>query len=244
MDKFSFLGKKKMFGGKSWTIKKHLTVKKNGILFIIVGLAIFGSIFELFSADSTFYAYAYSKSANRLIKMKSPIFDGQSQVFADGKGAGKLADSPETKKQKQVCAVGSDKFAKKIYAIVGDAPIREMVPFISERSEKVAAFIVGIAKKESGLGEHSPLKDGETCYNYWGYKGSAGRGTSMGYACFASAEEAVEIVGNRIEVLVNKNRTTPAIMVHTWKCGTSCAGDAGAPSWVSTVAAVFDKILS
>jgi hypothetical protein len=118
-----------------------------------------------------------------------------------------------------------------------------MVPFISKREEKVAAFLVGIAKKESSLGLASPSKDGKTCYNYWGYKGSGGRGTGMGYACFASAEEAVKTVGDRIEVLVAKERNTPARMVDTWKCGRSCGGDPGAAGWVATVAFYFDKIV-
>ena len=65
----------------------------------------------------------------------------------------------------------------------------------------------------------------------------------MGYACFASAEEAVKIVGDRLEELIGKNRSTPAKMVDTWKCGTSCAGDPGAPGWVSTVALYFNKIV-
>ncbi|EKE25016.1 MAG: hypothetical protein ACD_5C00327G0003 [uncultured bacterium] len=148
----------------------------------------------------------------------------------------------EAKRQKAING-SNELFAQKIYEIVGDAPIREMVPFISQRDDKVAAFLVGIAKKESSFGYASPSKDGITCYNYWGYKGSAGRGTGMGYACFASAEEAVDVVGDRIEVLVGKNRSTPSKMVDTWKCGTSCAGDPGAPSWVSTVALYFDKLV-
>lgn len=136
------------------------------------------------------------------------------------------------------------KFAEKLYEIVGEAPIKEMIPFISERDERVAAFLVGIAKKESSFGFASPSKEGKTCYNYWGYKGSAGRGTGMGYACFASAEEAIQIVGDRIEVLVGKERNTPARMVDTWKCGRSCASDPGAPGWVSTVALYFNQIVS
>jgi len=133
---------------------------------------------------------------------------------------------------------------KRLYDMVGDSPIREMVPFIAKRDQRTAAFLVGIAKKESSFGFASPSKDGITCFNYWGYKGSAGRGTGMGYACFASAEEAVRIVGDRLGVLVEKKRDTPARMVDTWKCGISCAGDPGAPSWVSTVALYFNKIVS
>ena len=139
----------------------------------------------------------------------------------------------------------TEQFAKKLYEITGDAPIKEMVPFISKRDEKVAAFLIGIAKKESGWGEHVPLLNGQDCYNYWGYKGAASRGSAMGYACFSNPEEAVEIVGNRLEVLIGKNHTTASKML-IWKCGSSCAGHdpKGVESWVSTVSLYFNKIMS
>lgn len=175
-------------------------------------------------------------------EINSPILkddqNNSSIVEAQTKIPGlKLAKSSEAENEEAL------KFAEKLYGIVGESPIKEMVPFISERDEKVAAFLVGIAKKESSFGSRSPLKDGKTCYNYWGYKGSAGRGTGMGYACFASAEEAIQVVGDRIETLVEKDRNTPARMVDTWKCGRSCAGDPGAPGWVSTVAMYFNQIV-
>ncbi|MDD5396841.1 MAG: hypothetical protein PHW24_02150 [Candidatus Moranbacteria bacterium] len=171
--------------------------------------------------------------------------EDQSKIIANnplaGSQAGPLvfdaASQTTTEKNK------SNEFAEKLYSIVGETPLKDMVPYISQRDEKVAAFLVGIAKKESSFGLASPSKDGKTCFNYWGYKGEGGRGTGMGYACFASAEEAIQTVGDRIEVLVNKNRNTPARMVDTWKCGVSCAGDPGAPGWTSTVALYFDQIV-
>lgn len=138
----------------------------------------------------------------------------------------------------------SKKLSEKLYLMVGETPIKEMVPFISKREQRVAAFLVGIAKKESSFGLASPSKDGQTCYNYWGYKGAGKRGTGMGYACFATPEEAIQTVGDRLEVLVNKDRNTPSRMVDTWKCGKSCVGDPGAPSWTSTVAIYFDQIVN
>jgi hypothetical protein len=138
----------------------------------------------------------------------------------------------------------SNKLAQMLYEMVGETPIKQMIPFISERDDRVAAFLVGIAKKESSFGEHVPTLDGQDCFNYWGYKGVGERGTGMGYACFASAEEAIKVVGNRLEVLVNKERNTPARMVDTWKCGRSCAGDPGAPGWTSTVAIYFNQIVN
>lgn len=131
-----------------------------------------------------------------------------------------------------------------MYQLVGNAPIKEMIPSIMDLDQRVAAFIIGIAKKESDWGRHAPSRSGKTCYNYWGYKGSGSRGTSMGYACFGSPEEAVEIVGKRIENLVAKNINNPSKML-VWKCGSSCAGHdpGGVQKWVSDVSLYFGKVM-
>jgi hypothetical protein len=203
---------------------------------------------RLFDTQPIFYAHAYSTTDNfdESVNFESKLWTEKPRIFEkDETGQNNIImlASAQTDKQNKNSEAVSDQFVQKIYEIVGDSPIKEMVPFISKRDEKVAAFLVGIAKKESSLGEHSPLKDGHTCYNYWGYKGSAGNGSVLGYACFASAEEAVETVGNRIEVLVGKDHNTPEKMVNTWKCGTNCNGDPGAPGWVATVAIYFEKIV-
>ncbi len=104
-------------------------------------------------------------------------------------------------------------------------PIEVMAPSIAHYDRNVAALIVGIAKKESNWGKASPSKGGADCYNYWGYKGAGGRGTAMGYACFATPEEAVQAIGDRLTRLVEKRATSePSNLVTTWKCGASCAG--------------------
>ena len=169
--------------------------------------------------------------------------DMQSQLLSGENKLGIAGPIFITGNQKAEQEKQSHQFAEKLYTIVGETPIKEMVPFISERDDKVAAFLIGMAKKESSFGLASPSKDGQTCYNYWGYKGEGQRGTGMGYACFASAEEAIKVVGDRIETLVGKGRNTPARMVDTWKCGVSCAGDPGAPSWTATVALYFNQIV-
>ena len=123
-------------------------------------------------------------------------------------------------------------------------PMEAMVPFLAQRDRKTAAFLVSIARKESSWGEHAPTKDGVDCYNYWGYKGTGSRGTGMGYACFASPEEAIEVVGNRLAELVHeKHLDTPERMI-VWKCGSSCAGHdpAGVVKWISDVKSVYIKM--
>ena len=244
MRKPLFLGGKKLLR----LCFRAKNVHKNKIILAALTFLVVGSMLRLLNAQPIFYAHAYSAADNSVesMNLQSKILTEKSQIFEkDEKGKNKIIlASAQTDKQNKNSEAVSDQFIQKIYEIVGEAPIKEMVPFISKRDEKVAAFLVGIAKKESSLGEHSPLKDGHTCYNYWGYKGSAGNGSVLGYACFASAEEAIEIVGNRIEVLIGKNHSTPAKMVNTWKCGMDCSKDPGAPGWVATVAMYFEKIIS
>lgn len=239
-DSFLIRGKKLI---NTIIFKKNVrsTIKNNKAILVFVAFIISGIMLQILNAQPVLYAHAYTPDNENIIsKIQSPLFDNQPSLFAKNSGKNQLLHA----ENKENVFFSPNDFAGKIYAIVGDAPIKEMVPFIAKRDKKVAAFLVGIAKKESSFGSASPSKNGETCYNYWGYKGSAGNGNINGYACFSSAEEAVEIVGDRIETLVNKDRNTPARMVNTWKCGTSCAGDPGAPGWVSTVAAYFEKIVS
>ena len=231
---------KKLLENRILTKNVRSIMRNNKIILVSIMVVIFGLMLQLLDAQADKYAQAYTKDNFIAInKVQSPLFEEKSELFAEK--ANKI--QPFQAKNKKDDSSNQTSFSGKLYEIVGDTPIKEMVPFISKRDKKVAAFLVGIARKESSWGEHSPLKNGQTCYNYWGYKGSAGNGSALGYACFGSAEEAVEIVGNRIETLVGKNRNTPASMVNTWKCGTSCKGDPGAPSWVSTVALYFNKIV-
>jgi hypothetical protein len=193
----------------------------------------------------TFYARASEGSATQT-EIKSPILgNGQSDLFEKKEKAPSSIDrQPANLIAAATGGDGNSDLSGKISDLVGDAPIKEMIPFISKEDVRVAAFLVGIAQKESSLGAASPSKGGQDCYNYWGYKGEGGRGNVLGYSCFASAQEAVETVGSRIQRLVDNQRNTPSRMVDTWKCGGSCAGDPGAPSWVETVSQDFNKIVT
>lgn len=242
MSKPLFFRGKKMLTLKRQISKTQIMIKNNKILFIVAIVLTIGLSGRLLNTQPVFYAYASVNNVNVSRTLQSPLFE-KSSILADNSEKEALLENETLGDTIGLVSESENILRDKLYDIVGDSPIREMVPFISKREEKVAAFLVGIAKKESSFGSRSPLKDGETCYNYWGYKSSGERGKAMGYACFASAEEAVKVVGDRIEVLVNKKRDTPARMVDTWKCGTSCAGDPGAPSWVSTVALYFKKIV-
>ena len=233
---------KKLFNNRILTKNVRSIIRSNRAILISISCIFLGLILQAWGTQSYSYsARAYAADdVNVIDRVQSPLFEEQPNLFTKNNNQKQLL-KVENKKDDSLNHAG---LAGKLYEIVGDAPIKEMIPFISKRDERVAAFLIGIAKKESSFGEHAPSREGKDCHNYWGYKGSAGNGSVKGYACFENAEEAIEIVGNRIEVLVNKNHTTPEHMVNTWKCGTSCKGDPGAPSWVSTVALYFEKIVS
>lgn len=133
---------------------------------------------------------------------------------------------------------------KEVVAMVAGHPIEEMAPYISKREKKVASFLVAIAKKESNWGVYSPKKSGRECYNYWGYKGAYNL-TDSGYSCFDSPEQAIKVVGDKIESLLVQQVNTPSRMV-VWKCGRSCAGHdpAGVAKWISDVALYYGKLNS
>lgn len=124
-----------------------------------------------------------------------------------------------------------------IATIAYHSPIALMASLIAQQDRVVAAFLIGIAKQESDWGKHVPTKEGADCFNYWGYKGQGERGNVQGYACFASKEEAVRTVGDRLFTLVRiRHFDTPEKML-VWKCGNSCVGHTpdGVNRWVKTV---------
>jgi hypothetical protein len=132
---------------------------------------------------------------------------------------------------------------QEIEPILSGTPMESMIKPISQQDKIVAAFLVGIALKESHLGRRAPVKNGQDCYNYWGYKGGINP-TAGGYSCFSSPEEAVKVVGKRLKKLaIEQKRNTPNKML-VWKCGSSCAGHSanGVQKWISDVSIYFNKV--
>ncbi|MEF3691530.1 MAG: hypothetical protein V3574_00555 [Candidatus Moraniibacteriota bacterium] len=200
---------------------------------------IMGCFFYSQSGDSIFTpleAYSFGAEDNKLREEISGNIDLKARDdFALKKNVQEEALNPEI--------IVKNNLEEEIRNITKSHPIEEMAPFIAEHDKKTAALIVGIAKKESNWGIHSPAKNGQTCYNYWGYKGAGSRGTALGYGCFSTPEEAVAIIGKRIEDLAQKRIDTPQKMV-VWKCGSSCAGHdpAGVSKWISDVSIYYNKI--
>jgi hypothetical protein len=132
---------------------------------------------------------------------------------------------------------------EKINSIVRGTPMAAMAEEISGRNKTVAAFLVGIAMKESKLGIYSPKKGGQDCFNYWGYRGEENP-TRSGYSCFDTPEHAVQVVGNRIEQIVKQGAKNPSQMI-VWKCGYTCAGHSSESvrKWISDVGINFYDIM-
>lgn len=129
--------------------------------------------------------------------------------------------------------------------VVNGYPIEAMIPYIAEHKKLTAAFLVGIAKKESNWGKRIPRSvDGADCYNYWGYRGEGSRGIAMGHGCFGSRKEAIDVVGKRIDEFVDEYKfTTPEELI-VWKCGFSCDGHSpkSVKKWISDVKFYFNKV--
>jgi predicted DNA-binding WGR domain protein len=122
-------------------------------------------------------------------------------------------------------------------------PMQEVAPYIATQNREVAAFLVAIAKKESGWGKHTPKLNGQECYNYWGYRGKREKMGSGGHTCFDSPEDAVNTVSRRIKSLIKKGYDTPEKIV-VWKCGYSCAGHSSASvnKWIQDVDLYYQQM--
>jgi len=135
-------------------------------------------------------------------------------------------------------------FEKEITKYIKGRPMEKMAPYIAKQDRIVAAFIVGIAMKESKFGVYAPHSGGRDCYNYWGYKGRENT-TASGYSCFNSPEHAIQVVGKKIASLTARGISNPAEMI-SWKCGSSCAGHGAEDvrKWIADVGIYFSKINS
>jgi hypothetical protein len=139
--------------------------------------------------------------------------------------------------------IKQDELEEEVRKMVAGSPMEQMVPYIAEKDRTVAAFLVGIAKKESNFGRRVPVLNGQDCYNYWGYRGIRDRMGTGGHTCFDSPKDAVDTVAGRLQDLVQSDIDTPQEMV-IWKCGSSCAGHSeySVNKWISDVEMYFEEI--
>lgn len=131
-----------------------------------------------------------------------------------------------------------------IREMVKGYPIESMLPYIFEKDRVTAAFLIGIAKKESNWGKRVPVLDGQDCFNYWGYRGIRRLMGTGGHTCFNSPKDAVDTVATRLGTLINSQKLdTPEKMV-VWKCGFSCQGQSreSVLKWISDVDLYFSQL--
>jgi hypothetical protein len=135
-------------------------------------------------------------------------------------------------------------YKENVKKLVAGYPIAEMLSYIFEQDRITAAFLIGIAKKESNWGKRVPVLNNQDCFNYWGYRGVRRMMGSGGHTCFNSRKDAVETVAKRLNTLINSEKlNTPEKMI-IWKCGFSCAGHSreSVKKWISDVDNVFSNI--
>jgi len=230
----------------NWQKKSILSLFALGNRKIYAGL----TIVSLFIFSSSFYFQMQSSLGAAAQPEGTQQFEGQVAGAMDARTdeneeSLKLADEDvimnllgkiEEKKQGE--------FEAEILRYIKDRPMEAMAPYIAKQPRTVAAFIVGIAMKESKFGIYAPHSGGRDCFNYWGYRGRENT-TASGYSCFDSPEHAVQVIGKKIDSLVARGISNPAEMI-SWKCGSTCAGH-GAENvrkWIADVGVNFYKINS
>lgn len=137
-----------------------------------------------------------------------------------------------------------EEYEKGVRELVAGYPIEEMLPYILEKDRLVAAFLIGIAKKESNWGKRVPVLDGQDCFNYWGYRGVRRMMGSGGHTCFNSRKDAVDTVTKRLEKLIYSEQLNTPEKLIVWKCGFSCAGHSreSVKKWISDVDMYFERL--
>jgi hypothetical protein len=130
--------------------------------------------------------------------------------------------------------------------LVKGYPIEDMLPYIFEKDRITAAFLIGIAKKESNWGKRVPVLEGQDCFNYWGYRGQRRLMGTGGHTCFNSRKDAVDTVAKRLDTLIESERlNTPAKLI-VWKCGMSCEGHSreSVQKWIADVDAYYGEMMA
>lgn len=137
-----------------------------------------------------------------------------------------------------------EEYGDQIREMVKGYPIEDMLPYILEQDRIVAAFLIGIAKKESNWGKRVPVLGGQDCFNYWGYRGVRRLMGTGGHTCFNSRKDAVETVAERLNTLIHSAKLdTPAKLI-IWKCGYSCDGHSreSVRKWIADVDLYFSQL--
>lgn len=159
--------------------------------------------------------------------------DELSESLGSDSDTAESGDTPETaaleKPAQTVIPVVDPDLREDVAKELSGTRMEAMIDPISSYDRKTAALLVGVAKSESGYTHNYS-------YNFWGYAG--------GYYPFSTPEQAVHVVGNKLDEYKTKGLDTPQKLVTTWKCGRSCASHSpeSVSRWISTASGPYNRI--
>ena len=196
-----------------------------GVVFGILSMALMAQYFGggVF-ANTTEPALDTVETSNTISAEYDPSQDVLFEYFSEAQGA---------------------EYEENIRKMVAGYPIEEMLPYILEKDKITAAFLIGIAKKESNWGKRVPVLDGQDCYNYWGYRGVRRMMGTGGHTCFNSRQDAVDTVAKRLDKLIKSEQLNTPEKLVVWKCGFSCEGHSreSVKKWISDVDMYYSKFM-
>jgi len=209
------------------------------VLALLVGL----SGLVVYEQNDNWYFFRVKKIA-KAADSELPQFSPKKEIMTD---SGMLCtDSNGTENVAGDLSIDQFATKKNIEELTDDKPMQSMVEAVAERDPSTASYLVAIAKKESNLGKISPKgANGKDCYNYWGFRGGQNT-TKSGYSCFDSPEQAVTVVGDRIQFLSKINNYNTPKKMSVWKCGFDCSWDnpVAVKKWIADVGYYYQKINS
>lgn len=228
---------------------EHLSPRKALYMSLVSGIA-FGMV-TIVSVEHLFGGGASAAGTPTVLGEQATVPEektGVSDAPKDIAVADPAADTGATSPDDLIFGYFSDEeqaaYEDNIRQMVKGYPIEPMLPYIFEHDRLTAAFLIGIAKKESNWGKRVPVLDGQDCFNYWGYRGIRKMMGTGGHTCFNSRKDAVDSVSKRLETLINSEKlNTPEKMI-VWKCGYSCAGQnhADVLKWIADVDIYFSQL--
>jgi hypothetical protein len=174
------------------------------------------------------------------------VFANEKEIIDDGEKTAQVLGAEYDPSQDVFFEYFSEaqgaEYEENIRKMVAGYPIEEMLPYILEKDKVTAAFLIGIAKKESNWGKRVPVLDGQDCYNYWGYRGVR---RMMGHTCFNSRQDAVDTVAKRLDRLIQSEQLNTPEKLIVWKCGFSCEGHSreSVKKWISDVDMYYSKFM-
>lgn len=260
-DKRSFLAS---LEERSWQVT-GMRMLRRGQIYVRRAKRLIGHVMPTLAPHKMLYASIFGGIAFGMVSMAFIEHAFGPGVFARSEMQAALASLPQEPAEQAISAtstgmeeytpdqdvffeyfgqVTKEKYEDSIRDMVKGYPIEAMLPYIFEQDRLTAAFLIGIAKKESNWGKRIPVLDNQDCFNYWGYRGVRRMMGSGGHTCFNSRKDAVQTVATRLNRLIHSEKLdTPEKMI-VWKCGFSCQGHSreSVKKWISDVDMYFSQL--